>query len=257
MPVDAPVTRSRASAMGNLLTTLDALLVEVEQSAPAVVALLQLRVRFTVVEAPELVALVVGGRVERLAPAELLDHPLDAAIMRAVQPTADHGNGGPEAEVDIRRLRVQGVEVLTGPGVALVQRAQPEGRDPDLADEELAEVSRPLNRHLDVLDNALESPPAKPLEPAHGAIAALELDELPVVPRSEPALGNDATHARILHSECAGAPEPVGVPPPQIVPNGQMVDATPLDRAIVDVHAGVVAGGGRLVCERAERQIEL
>src|SRR5438270_168433 len=121
-------------------------------------------------------------------------------------------------------------------------------------------VDAPVTRsRASAMGNLLTTPDAAlvEVEPAHGAIAALELDELPVVPRSEPALGNDATHARILHSEGAGAPEPVGVPPPQIVPNGQMVDATPLDRAIVDVHAGVVAGGGRLVCERAERQIEL
>jgi len=93
MPVAEPVTRSRISASGIPLATLDALLVQVQEPVLAVIGVLDGHVGGPVVESPELVALVVGGRVQRLAAAELVDEPLDAPVVRAVREAVGDGDG--------------------------------------------------------------------------------------------------------------------------------------------------------------------
>src|SRR3954467_6789640 len=101
MPVRQPVARSSTSASNTVLATLHALLVEVQEAVLGVVGFLQRAVRGPVVQAPELVRFVVGGRVERLAATELLDHVLDASVVRAVSRAAGDRHGRPEAEVDV------------------------------------------------------------------------------------------------------------------------------------------------------------
>ena len=75
---------------------------------------------------------------------------------------------------------------------------------------------------------------------------------------------NGATAAATLAAAtgcCApnarAAPEPVGVPAPEIVQDGQPVLATLLDRPVVDSGAGVVGRGWRRAGEGAEHQIRL
>jgi len=65
---------------------------------------------------------------------------------------------------------------------------------------------------------------------------------------------------RRMHASCtpnAREHQNQSVSPPQVVLDGQVVHAPLLDRAVVDVHPGVVADGGGRVYERAERQVEL
>src|SRR4051812_21928669 len=93
MPVAEPVTRSSASASGIPLATLDALLVEVQEPVVAVIGLLDRHVGGPVVESPELVTLVVRGRVQRLPAAELVDEPLDAPVVRTVRETVGDWDG--------------------------------------------------------------------------------------------------------------------------------------------------------------------
>jgi hypothetical protein len=62
---------------------------------------------------------------------------------------------------------------------------------------------------------------------------------------------------RVLHEEYARAPEPVGVPAPDVIECGEVVLLPLADRAVVDVHEGVVARVGRLVGEFADDQIHL
>src|SRR3954451_9028330 len=129
MPVLEPVTRSSNGASGaavrRRLATADALLVEVEQAGLAGVVGLECRVGGTVVELPELLAVVVRGRVQRLAAAEVLDHVLDPPVARAGRLARDDRDGGPEAEVHVGRLRVERIQVPRRACVALAQRTQP------------------------------------------------------------------------------------------------------------------------------------
>src|SRR3954451_24897302 len=129
IPVLEPVTRSSKGASGaavrRRLATPDALLVEVEQAVLAVVVGLERRVGGTVVELPELLGLVVRGRVQRLAAAEVLDHALDSPVARAGRLARDDRYGGPEAEVHVGRPRVEPIQVPRRGRIALAQRTQP------------------------------------------------------------------------------------------------------------------------------------
>src|SRR5699024_3555834 len=66
---------------------------------------------------------------------------------------------------------------------------------------------------------------------------------------------------RVLSTEGARAPKPVGVPTPQVVVDGEVV-AGPLvrvarDGAVVDVPARVVTGPGCLIGEPGQGQVQL
>src|SRR3954471_1226593 len=123
MPVLEPVTRSSTCASPPVprspLRTLHTLLVEVHEPALAVVAVLQRGVRRAVVQPPEVFAFVERGRVQRLATPELLDHAFDPAVARAGRLAADNRHGRPEAEVHVRRLRFECVEIPAGGRIAL------------------------------------------------------------------------------------------------------------------------------------------
>src|SRR4051812_23372773 len=77
------------------LYPLYALLVQPEQPAVRVVGLLELRVRLSVVEPVELVAIVVRRRVQRLAALHLAHDALDAAVGGAVPVAVRERNARP------------------------------------------------------------------------------------------------------------------------------------------------------------------
>ncbi len=107
------------------------------------------------------------------------------------------------------------------------------------------ELGGARQRDLDVLDDALAGgPPAALVEPGHDLVPVLERDDLPVDVRAEPALGPQPPHQRLLGAERARAPEPVGVPPPQVVAHGEQVALALLQRAVEDLLTRVVAGAG-------------
>src|SRR5208283_3987509 len=73
----------------------------------------------------------------------------------------------------------------------------------------------------------------------------------PVAPRPQ---GPDEG---LLHAERPRAPEPVGIPSPQVVADGEEVLRRAAYRGVVDVPAGVVAPPGRDIAEGPDGQVEL
>ena len=181
----------------------------------------------------------------------LLDAPVDEALRRAGR----HHDGAPEPEVDVGLARG---ERVARPRAGGAQRAQPHRPHADLGVEPVEELGHGGHGHLDVLDDAL-APGHLPraVERAAQPQAAVEGDEPVVDVRAAPASGPDASHPRVLGAERRRAPEPVGVPAPQVVVHGEAVRLPPLDRAVEHVLAGVVGGGPGLVGEAGEGQVHL
>ena len=89
------------------------------------------------------------------------------------------------------------------------------------------------------------------------AVLPVEGDEPAVhVAATEPARPGPADE-RVLHAEGARAPEPVGVPPPQVVLDGEEVLALLAQRLVVNAAAGVIALPRRLVAESADGKVQL
>src|SRR4029453_9123656 len=129
------------------------------------------------------------------------------------------------------------------PALSQAQGADPDGRHSDLAMEGLQELGRPLDGHLDVLDHLLPARSAPELvDPGGDPVPALEGDDPPVDVAAQPAPGPETPQAGPLHPEGARAPEPVGVPAPEVVTDGEEVLAPAWDRAVVDLLARVVGG---------------
>src|SRR4029077_3964273 len=101
---------------------------------------------------------------------------------------------------------------------------QPYRLDRDVRQEPAKELRGPLDGYLDVLHEALAGRAAVSLLDAVGDVEPLIVGDhlpvnaaAPVAPRPEPA------DPRVLRAERPRTPEPVGVPPPQVVVNGQPV----------------------------------
>ena len=195
------------------------------------------------VDVVELLGGVERGGVQGFAAVQFADFALDAAVDPAGLGILPRGkfHPRPEADVDVGRTRVEGVQRPAPRGVTLLERAQPDRGDADLAMEELQELRQCLRGHLHVLDHDLLGPPTtQPIEPAGEAVTAIRSDDLPVHVAAFEAVGPEPPHCRILDSERRGTPEPVGVPAPQVVERGQGVGSALLDGAVVDLLAGVV-----------------
>src|SRR5690606_13214560 len=195
----------------------DALVVQVRQPAGRVVGPLERAVRLAVVAAPELVLWVMHGGVERLVPAELVDQLLDPPVVPTVRPAAGERDGRPEAHVDVQPARLQRVQ-RPRPGRAQPQGAQPHRPDADLPVEGGQEPGGVLHRDLHVLHHRLARGPAgqpvgAPAEPP----APVQRDQAAVHIGAPPAARPQPADQRVLHPQRPGAPEPVGIPPPQVV----------------------------------------
>ena len=115
-----------------------------------------------------------------------------------------------------------------------------------------------LERDLHVLGDELagrQPPPG--VHRVGEAVTLVEGDELAVHVRAPvPARPHPADH-RPLDAEGPGAPEPVGIPAPQVVADGQEVLLVPPDRLVVDLLAGVVAAPWRDVAESPDGEVQL
>ncbi len=91
--------------------------------------------------------------------------------------------------------------------------------------------------------------------------APVEAEQAVVDVGAAPAARPDPAHHRVLGPEGARAPEPVGVPAPQVVLDGEQVALAVLQRAVEDLLTGVVAGVGRadraLVGPPGQGQVQL
>ena len=153
-------------------------------------------------------------------PVELVHLGLDGPVERRVGGVRPDVDGAPEPDVDVRRPRPERVARpgLAGHGAGRDQRAQPHRPHPDLPVEPVEELLEPLDRHLDVLDHPLALRPAlEPVDPVDEPGAVVEGDQpvehvrAPVAARPQPA------DDRVLGAHRPRAPEPVGVPAPQVV----------------------------------------
>ena len=98
------------------------------------------------------------------------------------------------------------------------------------------------------------------VESGHDVVAVLEGDDLPVDVAAQLALRPEPADHRLLRTERPRAPEPVGVPPPQVVVDGQDVPLALLQRPVEDLLSGVVARmrlSHNEVRPAAERQVDL
>ena len=88
-------------------------------------------------------------------------------------------------------------------------------------------------------------------------IAAIQGDQLAVDIRAPVTTRPHPPDQRFLYSEGSRAPEPVGVPAPQVVADGQEVLLVPPDRFVVDLLPGVVAAPRRHGAERPDGEVKI
>src|SRR5699024_4858796 len=179
------------------------------------------------------------------------DLGLDEPVPRPLGHAVLYGCRGPEADVDVGGVRLKWVEgpgavrfraeAPRGGGLPEPQRADPHRFDGQFAQEPVEELGGAVDGHLDVLHHPLSR--ALPLEGADlvaEVVAVVEPDDLPVRRRPEQLLRPEAPDARVLHTERPRAPEPVGVPAPEVVADREPValdgpgGAAVLEGAVVD-----------------------
>src|SRR5215470_2320266 len=95
------------------------------------------------------------------------------------------------------------------------------------------------------------------LEFLRDADTAVPAHDLRVRARAEPLASVETAYERVLREQILRAPEPVGVPAPDVVVHREVVLALLGDRAVVDVLVGVIAGVWRRIGEAAERDVHL
>ena len=128
--------------------------------------------------------------------------------------------------------------------------------------EEVEELRQPVDRHLNVLDHGLAlGALAKSIDTRGHGVFSVERDELPVHVAPKFALGPQFAYRGLLGTEGPRAPEPIGVPAPQIIVDRQEVFLAMLNGAVVNLHARVVAGAAQMHRRRvhhfAEREVLL
>src|SRR5690606_23219458 len=108
--------------------------------------------------------------------------------------------------------------------VAKSQRTQPDRLDGDVVEEPGEKLGSVFEWDFDILDDGLpgRAPPAR-LEPVSDVEAAVEGDELPVHTAATQPSRPQSADPRVLRAERAAAPEPVGIPAPEVVVDGEKV----------------------------------
>src|SRR5690606_134001 len=219
-----------------------ALGVEARKGAGGVVARLEVAVRVAPVEAMELLLRKEAVRIERLDAAELGDLALDEAVEWPRGVGRARALHVPEAEVDVQVV-AHGVE---GEGSAPL-RIEADGADPlrperDVRGVEVEELRRARDRDVDVLDDRLGVQAEQALNLLRHAGPAVPAHDFRIGARAEPRLAADEPpDERVLREDVLGAPEPVGVPAPQVILDGEVVLALLADGPVVDVLERVVA----------------
>ena len=162
----------------------------------------------------------------------------------------------PEAEVDVPVV-LHRVEREAAGMRLRADRADPLRPEADVLRVELQELGRARERDVDVLDHRLRMQAEDALDFAGDADAAIPAHDLGVGARAQPLSPIEAADERVLREHVLRAPEPVGVPAPDVVAHRQVVLALFADRAVVDALVGVIAGVRRGGGEAPERQVHL
>src|SRR6185503_1076413 len=230
-----------------------AFFVKARESPRRIVFLLERVVGGAAVAAVKVLLAEEAVRVERLDAAELAHLLLDQPVEVAGRVRFARALHVPEAEVDVPRAldRIQD----EAPGIALgADRADPLRPQADFARIELQELDRARERDVDVLDHRLGVQAEQPLDFLRRADAAVPAHDPGVGLRAEPRFPIDELpQKRVLREHVLRAPEPVGVPAPQIVLHREVVLPLLGDRAVVDALVRVVARVRRGLAEAAER----
>src|ERR1700722_175065 len=224
-------------------SSLHCLCVKVEEAGVRIVDLLRGLIGLAAVEFVELFSVVVGVGVQRFVPVQRTDLLLDQSIRRATGRA--HRNRRPEADVDVavsRPDRIQCPAVI----VTQPQRAQPDRSNRYRLEEPFQELRRAFEWELDILDHPFAGRTAIALFDVVGDTEPpVECYQLPVHAAAAVASRPPASQAGVLCAESTGAPEPVGVPSPEVVVHCQTVfcgAGVVLDGAVVDALSGVVTG---------------
>src|SRR5208282_2071407 len=98
---------------------------------------------------------------------------------------------------------------------------------------------------------------ARPARGASHAPAAVPAHDLLIGDRVQPLAVVEPSQQRMLRAEVLRAPEPVGVPAPQIIVHAQAVAAAFADRTVVNLLEGVITGVVGAGDEGTARQVEL
>src|SRR5690606_9483131 len=109
-PASVPTIFSKMDARAITSPSPHTLVVQIKQAPARVVFPLDRPVGVAVVEAPELVAAVERGRVERLVTVELVHGVLDEAVVVAVELASRQRHHAPEPEVHVQLAGLQRVE---------------------------------------------------------------------------------------------------------------------------------------------------
>ena len=98
---------------------------------------------------------------------------------------------------------------------------------------------------------------AQPVPGATHANAAVPAHDALIRDRVEPLPSQKTAHERVLRADVLRAPEPVGVPAPQVIAGAQKVGRALADRPVIEVQVRVIAGVRGGVGKAAEREVEL
>src|SRR5204863_1485713 len=123
--------------------------------------------------------------------------------------------------------------------------------DPGRVD--LDELARARKGDVDVLDHRLAVQPGETLDPAPRADAAVPANDFCVGARSQALFPVDSSYQGMLRENVLRAPEPVGVPAPQIVVHREVVLAFSAYGLVVNLLVRVIAGVGRGIGEASQR----
>src|SRR4051812_35363008 len=135
----------------------------------------------------------------------------------------------PEPEVDIPVVahRVEREAMVLA---AKADRTNPLRPEPDLPRVEVEKFRGARDRDVDILDHRLRMKSEHALELSRQADARIPSHDLRVRARAEPLPSVDTANERVLRKNVLRAPEPVGVPAPDVIVDRQPVFGLLRDR---------------------------
>ena len=141
--------------------------------------------------------------------------------------------------------------------VVATNRAHPDWQDPDFVEEKAQEFGRVFDRNVYILYHALRMPIEQLVDGGRQADPIVPAHDLLIGNRVQPAPPEQQPHRQVLYENVFRAPEPVGIPAPDVVTHTEEVLLALADRAKVHLEPGVIAGVGGVVDAAAERQVHL
>jgi hypothetical protein len=164
----------------------------------------------------------------------------------------------PESEVDIEAIGIGREKREAMPSVESPERANPYRGHADLALEKVEESGSLLHHHVDILDDRFVMNSEQPPSDLPQSNARFPVDRFFVERRVQVLAPQQPADERILRVQQSRAPEPIGVPPPDVVERREVVALALAYRSIMDVFEGVIliAGVRGFVDKSADVEVE-